>query len=66
LLELDHVQRRQPERMQLEQESVPIPIRYVFTVIYTQTSERGVGVSLGAQLRARLIGAMEYVEQVLE
>jgi hypothetical protein len=38
----------------------------VFTVIYTQTSERGVGVSLGAQLRARLIGAMEYVEQVLE
>jgi len=52
--------------MQLEQGSVPIPNWYVFTVIYTQTSERGVGVSLGAQIRARLIGAMEYMEQVLE
>src|SRR6266498_3924092 len=50
----------------VETGSVAIPNRDVFTVIYTQTSERGFGVSLGAQLRARLIGAMEYVEQVLE
>src|SRR5881396_2179492 len=40
--------------------------RYVFTVVCMQTLERGVGTYLGPQLSARLIGAMEYVEQDLE
>ena len=39
---------------------------HVFTVICTHTPERGVGMGLRAQLRARLSGAMEYLEQDLE
>jgi len=36
-------------------------------VIFAQTPQRGVGTGLvGAQLRVKLIGAMDYMEQDLE